>query len=119
LLDEERAAQRYRVPREAASDCDDARLVHADLATLDGRALSTEESHVLQALAERDRPFHERVWLAERWGRLSAERCRRRAPHPAVRSEACEEDVGGAIPVGDADNADTFDGAVATALRLS
>src|SRR5262249_51060177 len=72
LLDEVRAAQRYRVPREAASDFDDARLVHADLAALSEQALCTEEGHVQQALAERDRLFHERVWLAERRGRLRA-----------------------------------------------
>jgi hypothetical protein len=88
-LDEERAARRYRVPREAASDCDDARLVHADLAALDEQALSTEASNVLHALAERDRPFHERAWLAERWGRLSAE-LRWHAPQP-IRSKMCEE----------------------------
>lgn len=70
-------ARRYRVPCEAASDLDDARLVHADLPKLDAVALRLEATRVLEALAESDRMEHERDWLGSRLGAIDAERRRR------------------------------------------
>jgi hypothetical protein len=48
------AATFYPIPREAASVEDDARLVHADLATKPDRDLILESACVLQAIAEHD-----------------------------------------------------------------
>jgi len=76
-LEADRAAHRYRVPRAAASDRDDARLAHEDLVMLDDALLRTEEASVLRALSEHERPAYERGWLAERLARVAAERrCR-------------------------------------------
>jgi hypothetical protein len=72
-LSEHRAARRYRVPCEAASDLDDARLVHADLPHLDDAALLVESARVVGALAEGDVSAHERQWLEERLAQISAE----------------------------------------------
>ena len=79
VLDADRAARRYRVPRIATSDLDDARLLHEDLIVLDDVALRTEEACLLGALSEQERPGDERAWLVERAVLVAAERRRRDA----------------------------------------
>jgi len=76
-LEADRAARRYHVPREAAADLDDARLVHADLPGLDDVALRVERSRVVEALGEADRMRHEREWLGDRLMAVEREQQRR------------------------------------------
>jgi hypothetical protein len=76
------------VPRQAASDLEDRRLVHEDLLDLGDIDLRCEAWRVVGALAANDqlRP-DERAWLVERLVRLRAEQGRRatRSPLPFAR----------------------------------
>ena len=61
----------YSVPRLHASDEDDARLQHLDLARLSEMQLDAERAVLLVYLGSA--PRHERVWLNARVERLNAE----------------------------------------------
>jgi hypothetical protein len=87
-LAEDHLGRRYQVPRQAASDREDKRLVHDDLLELSTLDLRGEAWRVVGALAARGHlRLDERDWLIERLGRVRAEQGRRatRSPLPFAR----------------------------------
>jgi hypothetical protein len=78
-LSADRAARGYRVPRQAASDLDDVRLVHADLAGMTSGQLLHEAARVLVALGQQNER-HDLPWLIERLEAVTTERRARAAP---------------------------------------
>src|SRR5262245_7116005 len=69
---------RYIVPREAASDDEDLRRVHADLLALSDFDLRCEAWRVVGALAANDQlRLDEHAWLTERLQRVAEEQRRR------------------------------------------
>lgn len=69
---------RYDVPREWASDVDDARRAHEDVPRLSDADVVHEFARAMVALANVERCHPDRDWLVERVETLTAERAARR-----------------------------------------